>query len=85
MRPPLARRFGLVLPGAVLLALGLGACGDPVPAGSPPAPTQTTQPTPASAPVTLPSATGAGSDGLTVRYLDPDGTVKTVRVEDFRH
>jgi hypothetical protein len=26
----------------------------------------------------------AGSDGLTVRYQDRDGSVKTLRVEDFR-
>jgi hypothetical protein len=27
--------------------------------------------------------TDAGTGGLTIRYLDADGKIKTVRVEDF--
>ena len=69
-----------------LLALGalVAACSDdrepgaePTPAGSDP----TASPSP-SIPTT-PTVTDAGTGGLTIRYLDADGKIKTVRVEDF--
>ena len=66
----------LGLPAVAALALALAGCGDPAPA--PAAPPSTT--VPSSLP---PVTTGSGSDGLTVRYLADDGSVKTVRVEDF--
>jgi hypothetical protein len=31
----------------------------------------------------LPATAPAASGGLTIRYLDSDGKIKTVRVEDF--
>ena len=31
-----------------------------------------------------PRVTSVETGGLTIRYLDKDGTIKTVRVEDFR-
>jgi hypothetical protein len=75
----------------VLLVVGVAVagCGDkatssPAPAGTPTAsangtPTATRTSTPIA-----PQAVGAGSDGLTVRYTDGDGSMKTLRVEDFR-
>ena len=64
---------------ALLLAAGLGTAGCDAAAG--------TTPTPAPSPtpdLTRPTL-DAGSDGLTVRYRDGDGHLKTLRVEDFRH
>jgi hypothetical protein len=77
----------------VLLAMGLAVagCGDKA-VSSPVAVTPTWTPTstttgtrtaePARTPID-PQAVGGGSDGLTVRYADGDGRVKTLRVEDF--
>ena len=85
----------MVLAG-IVLAVGVVAagCGEPTSgAGAAPAPAAT--PTPSTAPKAptgrsssldgsgLTGAGTAGSDGLTVRYRDPDGGLKTVRVEDF--
>jgi hypothetical protein len=76
MHAHLARLVRLGLPTVAVLALALAGCGDPAPApAAPPA-------APASPSVPTFSTT-AGSDGLTVRYLAADGSVKTVRVEDF--
>ncbi|SDR83229.1 hypothetical protein SAMN04488543_0578 [Friedmanniella luteola] len=79
--------------GALLLAAltvtactaGGGSSAAPVPT---PAPRATASPDPApSTPATpepRPLATGGlGTDGLTVRYQDRDGSIKTLRVEDF--
>jgi hypothetical protein len=79
MRRPLRQslpRLGLAA--VAVLGQALVGCGDPA-APTPSLPSAT--PTPSS---TIPRAADAGgSDGLTVRYLGDDGTVKTVRVEDF--
>jgi len=71
-----------------LLAVGLAVagCGDkaassPAPARTPAVTTSGT-PSPGATPIT-PQAVGAGSDGLTVRYTDGDGRLKTLPVEDF--
>jgi hypothetical protein len=85
----LPRPLRLGLPVVAVLALGLSACSEPAAPGGPvPAPSSSpssaapSSPTPAS---TLAVPDGStGSDGLTVRYLGQDGTVKTVRVEEFR-
>ncbi len=69
--PALRRPALLGLPAVAAVALVLGACHHT-------APTQSPAPTPTSA-----TSTGAGSDGLTVRYLGDDGTIRTVGVEDF--
>jgi hypothetical protein len=77
--------------GALLLA---GVAATACPAGDERAPVP--EPTPdASTSPEAPSATppadrrpvvtgGLGTDGLTVRYQDRDGSTKTLRVEDFR-
>ena len=85
MHVHLSRPVRLGLPAVAVLALALGGCADPatpVPAPSSAA-SSPTSPTPSS-PL---SRTGGitGSDGLTVRYLDHDGSVKTVPVEAFPH
>ena len=80
--------------GALLVA-GLAATGctsggeaaaDPVPE---PSTNASTEASPAASPSAKPDQRpvvvgGLGSDGLTVRYQDRDGSVKTLRVEDFR-
>ena len=80
----------------VLLAVGAAAaCG--YVATSPSAPTTTPAPptpgttsagtgSPAATPIVIPrqDVAAAGSDGLTVRYVDRDGSAKTLPVEDFR-
>jgi hypothetical protein len=89
---------GLWVAGA-LLALGVimtgctddrqpGTAGTPTTAGQPSAASSapsTSPTTPPSKKTINPQLTGAGAGGLTIRYLDKDGTIKTVRVEDFRH
>ena len=79
--------------GALLLAGLAAACttggepaASPVPTPEPSAsteasPTPTSEPTPGERPVVVGEI---GSNGLTVRYQDRDGSVKTLRVEDFR-
>ena len=64
----------LGLPAVAVLALA--GCADPS------APVSSA--TPSSPHSAIPLTTGAtGSDGLTVRYLGDDGSVRTLRVEDF--
>ena len=84
----LPRPLRLGLPVVAVLALGLSACSEPTgPSGPAPAPSDA----PSGAAPSSPAPAGTlavpddstGSDGLTVRYLGQDGTVKTVRVEDF--
>jgi hypothetical protein len=78
----------LGLPAVAALGLVLAGCGEPA-APSPSAPPSSSSPAsplPSGtlAPTAVPSTGGtSGSDGLTVRYLADDGSVKTVRVEDF--
>lgn len=83
----LLRPLRLGLPALAVVALTLGGCSDPAtpstPEPSPAAPTTQAPATPAPTGGVDPGASTAGSDGLTVRHLD-QGTVKTVRVEDFR-
>jgi hypothetical protein len=77
----------------VLLALGalVAACGDDREPGAETTgaettpPTASDSPTASASPSTPPTSTvtGAGTGGLTIRYLDTDGKIKTVRVEDF--
>jgi hypothetical protein len=75
-----------------LLALGalVAACSDDREPGTQPTEAETTpaaaeKPTASGSPSTLPPTTvsGAATGGLTIRYLDTDGTIKTLRVEDF--
>jgi hypothetical protein len=75
---------------AALLVVGLAVagCGDPPSSSPAPAATPTSTPTgtltpSAAATAVAPQALRAGSDGLTVRYTDGDGSTKTLRVEDF--
>ena len=69
-------RLGLAA--VAVLGLALTGCGDPA-APTPSAPSASSTPS-----STVPRTVDAGgSDGLTVRYLAEDGTVKTVGVEDF--
>ncbi|MGI3779339.1 MAG: hypothetical protein ACRYG2_01045, partial [Janthinobacterium lividum] len=65
-----------------VLGLALAGCGDPA-APSPSSPPASSAPTNPAADEVAASSGTAGSDGLTVRYLADDGTVKTVGVEDF--
>jgi hypothetical protein len=76
--------------GAVLLAVLAAGAGCATSEESAPSPTPTppasspSSPAPTEVLPTSTLATGtAGSDGLTVRYRDHDGSLKTVRVEDF--
>ena len=55
----------------------------PAPAETPAATTGTPSPSPTASRI-APAAVRAGSDGLTVRYTGDDGSLKTLRVEDFR-
>lgn len=67
MRTPLR-----ILAAAGLLAVtaGLAGCGEP-------------ESTPPPAPALSVPTSGVGSDGLTVRYLGHDGSLKTLPVENF--
>jgi hypothetical protein len=71
----------------VLLALGavVTACSDERGPGAEATPTASDEPTASASPSTPPTSavTDAGTGGLTIRYLDADGKIKTVRVEDF--
>ena len=69
--------------------LALGGCAEPPVPGAAPTPSATASapatpgPAPTREPLAL-DAGSAGSDGLTVRYRDADGGLKTLPVEDFR-
>jgi ABC-type glycerol-3-phosphate transport system substrate-binding protein len=71
----------------VLLALGalVAACSDDREPAANTTPAASAKPTASSTPSTPTTATvtDAGTGGLTVRYLDVDGKIKTLRVEDF--
>jgi hypothetical protein len=82
--------------GIASVVLGLGA----IMSGCTDGPEQVTEPTSAvttPAPTTSPSAERsrlanplgttdlAGPGGMTIRYLDSDGKIKTIRVEDLPH
>ncbi len=73
--PKCLARLGL--PAVAVLGLALAGCSDPR------APTPGAPPPPPATGTIAPSVASGGSNGLTVRYLADDGTVKTVRVEDF--
>lgn len=89
----------LAAAGALAAAAWSAGCDDdPDPAGQAPAPSPSSTagasstpsggtpkggPSPAQTLRALPGAE-AGSDGLTVRYLNRDGTISTLPVEDFR-
>ena len=81
--------------GALVLAGLAAACtagGEPAAGPAPtPAPSTSSSIEPSTAPIPTPAPDGRpvvtgglGSDGLTVRYQDRDGSTKTLRVEDFR-
>jgi len=87
----LLRVAGVLLAvGAVAAGCGHRAASSPAPAAPPkavPASTIPTSSAPAGGPEGTPltrTSVGSGSDGLTVRYADRDGSIKTLRVEDFR-
>ena len=83
MGSPLRRLVRLGLPAVAVLAAGLAGCGEPTPAPAAP-PASRRRRSDVTAPAGVPTVAGStGSDGLTVRYLGDDGSVKTVRVEDF--
>lgn len=74
---------GLALAVAVVAVGCSNSSSAPVPTGTPSS--AAPPPRPSGAPTTVVGSVGsAGSDGLTVRYRDPKGGLKTVRVEDFR-
>ena len=70
-----------------LLAMGalVTACSDDRRPAAESTPTASGNPTASASPSTPPTSTviDAGTGGLTIRYLDADGKIKTVRVEDF--
>jgi PBP1b-binding outer membrane lipoprotein LpoB len=77
----------------MLLALGVVVTGctenhQPAAETTPTAaqPSSTTSPsgTPSTQKIS-PRVTPGETGGLTIRYLDKDGTIKTVRIEDFSH
>lgn len=68
-------RAGVAALAVLLLAAG---CTEQEPVSTPPSP-----PPVSSSPLRVAPETTAGSDGLTVRYLAPDGTIKTLPVADF--
>jgi len=85
VRPRLPRVVRLGLPAVALLAVALTGCSDPV-TPSAPVPGSPTPGAPPASPAPsgiVPTVASVSSDGLTVRYLADDGSVKTVGVEDF--
>jgi hypothetical protein len=70
-----------------LLALGalVAACSGDREPGAETTPTASDGPTASASPSIPPTSTvtDAGTGGLTIRYLDAEGKIKTVRVEDF--
>jgi len=85
VRPRLPRLVRLGLPAFALLAVALTGCSDPATPSAPP-PSAPTPSAPPASPVPsgiAPTVASGSSDGLTVRYLGDDGSLKTVGVEDF--
>ena len=76
----LARMAGVLLAAGVIMT-GCSDDSSPLeqPTSAPPSPPGTA--TPSLAP--LRTVAPAGTGGMTIRYLDSDGKIKTVRVEDF--
>jgi hypothetical protein len=80
----LARMVGILLAAGVIMT----GCSDDSqperPTSDPPPPVPST-PSSTATPSRAPwrSTAPAGTSGMTVRYLDSDGKIKTVRVEDF--
>lgn len=75
----------LRLAGALLAAAALLAgCSDDElrPASPAPSASASVTPGPSTSPA-VPAAGSSGSEGFTVRYLDPGGTVKTLQPKDF--
>jgi len=60
-----------------------GKAFQPTPSPSAPVPASGSKPSSGPSAKHLPSEAPAASGGLTIRYLDSDGKIKTVRVEDF--
>jgi len=73
MNPPARRRPVAAVIGAILLSSGLTGCDQGGPTSPPPVP----------APSVGVSIAPAGSEGLNVRYLDADGKIQSLDVEDF--
>jgi len=81
----LARMVGVLLAAGVIMT----GCGDDShaepPTSDPPSPVPST-PSSTATPRPAPWRSAApeeGTGGMTIRYLDSDGKIKTVRVEDF--
>lgn len=71
----------VAVPITVLAVMAGAAACTPADKSAPPP-----DPTPgagSASPTPLPTARAAGSDGLTVRYRDDAGALKSLRVEDF--
>jgi hypothetical protein len=62
--------------------LGMALLGGCSTAADEPAPTPTSPATPSSTPLD-PDGSAAHPGGMTIRYLDKDGKIKTLPVEDF--
>lgn len=74
----------LVLAGlALAVAVVAAGCSNPSSAPGPTGTPSSTAPSPRPSDAPAAVVGSAGSDGLTVRYRDPEGGLKTVRVEDF--
>jgi hypothetical protein len=78
----------------VLLVLGaiVSGCSDDIepaaePTSAPPTAARTTSPSgqPDQSVKPLRAEELGGPGGMTIRYLDSDGKIKTIRVEDFPH
>jgi len=61
----------------------VGKASEPTPSPSVPVPASGSKPSTGPSAKPLPTEAPAASGGLTIRYLDSDGKIKTVRVEDF--
>jgi hypothetical protein len=78
MHVALTRLVRLGLPAVAVLSLGLAACIDP----AVPVPSAPSTSTPSGS--ALQTSGTPEVTGLTVRYLDDDGTLRTVQVKDFQ-
>ena len=77
----------LLVAGLAAGVAALAGCAHPSAPADPPASTPTASASPSPAPRLgdgpAVGTAGTGSDGLTVRYLGPDGKIKTLPAEDF--